>query len=339
MSRTSTLTDRRAPTGSISPSCSARRSLTCASRDSSPISSRNSVPPLASANLPTCFSVAPVKEPFSWPNRIDSTSVSGSAPQLTVTNGLPRRSELPWIARAISSLPTPDSPSIRTGMFDFAARSASRTVRAIDSARLTMSRKPSSPALRRVARRNSSSSASTRSAFLIDTCSRSAPTGLTTKSIAPARIAEMTASIEPCAVCTIAGNGDVALAHAREHAHAVEIGHHQIEDDEVDRRPVGRLQARERRLARIRASRRRSRTASSSPPAGGAGSGSSSTTRMRAAIVHSWGGGDAASPRVAPQSDITVNAMLMASPTVRRRILKSAAIVGAKEWAHGERQD
>jgi transcriptional regulator with AAA-type ATPase domain len=29
------------------------------------ISSRNSVPPDASTNLPTCFSVAPVKAPFS----------------------------------------------------------------------------------------------------------------------------------------------------------------------------------------------------------------------------------------------------------------------------------
>ena len=90
-------------------------------------------------------------------------------------------------------------------MFDLAARSASRTVRAIDSARVTMSRKLSSPAVRRVARRNSSSSASTRSALRIETWRRSAPTGLTTKSVAPARMAEMTASIEPCAVCTIAG--------------------------------------------------------------------------------------------------------------------------------------
>ena len=44
-------------------------------------------------------------------------------------------------------------------------------------------------------------------------------------------------------------NRDLALAHAREHAHAVEIGHDQIENDQVDRRPVGRLQTGERRLA------------------------------------------------------------------------------------------
>ncbi len=51
------------------------------------------------------------------------------APQLTVTNGLPVRSLAPWMARAISSLPTPDSPSISTGMLDFAARSARRITR------------------------------------------------------------------------------------------------------------------------------------------------------------------------------------------------------------------
>ena len=34
------------------------------------------------------------------------------APQLTVTKGFERRSPAPWMARAISSLPTPDSPSI-----------------------------------------------------------------------------------------------------------------------------------------------------------------------------------------------------------------------------------
>ena len=48
------------------------------------------------------------------------------------------------------------------------------------------------------------------------------------------------------------GNGDVVLAHAGEHAHAVEIGHHQIEHDEIDRRPVGRLQPRQPGFARFR---------------------------------------------------------------------------------------
>ena len=82
------------------------------------------MPPSASTNLPVCFSVAPVKAPFSWPNRIDSTRFSGMAPQLTATKGLARRSPEPWMARAINSLPMPDSPSIRTGMAEAAAFSA-----------------------------------------------------------------------------------------------------------------------------------------------------------------------------------------------------------------------
>ena len=41
----------------------------------------------------------------------------------------------------------------------------------------------------------------------------------------------------------------VELAELGEHRHAVEIGHHQIEDDERERVAVGRRQARERLLA------------------------------------------------------------------------------------------
>ena len=51
------------------------------------------------------------------------------------------------------------------------------------------------------------------------------------------------------------GDRDVALAHPREHPHAVEIGHDEIEDQEIDRRPVGRLEAGERRFARFHALR------------------------------------------------------------------------------------
>src|SRR3982074_3499723 len=124
MSRASTLTGFLAPTGLTSPSWIARSSLTCAARGSSPTSSRNSVPPLASTNLPVWRSVAPVKAPFSWPNRIDSTRLSGMAPQLTATKGLARRSPEPWMARAISSLPTPDWPATSPGIADAAAFAA-----------------------------------------------------------------------------------------------------------------------------------------------------------------------------------------------------------------------
>ncbi len=75
------------------------------------------------------FSTAPVKEPFSWPNRMLSTRFSGIAPQLTVTKGLDLRPLSPWMARAISSLPTPDSPSISTGMVELAARWPSSSTR------------------------------------------------------------------------------------------------------------------------------------------------------------------------------------------------------------------
>ncbi len=54
-------------------------------------------------------------------------------------------------------------------------------------------------------RRTSSSSVSTRRAFLIETWSRSAPAGLTTKSTAPARIALTTVSMDPLEVWTMTG--------------------------------------------------------------------------------------------------------------------------------------
>jgi hypothetical protein len=53
---------------------------------------------------------------------MDSTRLSGIAPQFTVTSGFDFRSPEPWIALAISSLPTPLSPSIRIGMLEEAAR-------------------------------------------------------------------------------------------------------------------------------------------------------------------------------------------------------------------------
>ena len=60
----------------------------------SPISSRKIVPRWASSNFPICFSVAPVKEPFSCPNSSLSMSSSGIAAQLTCTNGSSCRREL-----------------------------------------------------------------------------------------------------------------------------------------------------------------------------------------------------------------------------------------------------
>jgi len=44
---------------------------------------------------------------------------------------------------------------------------------------------------------------------------------------------------------------DCRLAHFRQHAHAVEIGHHQIEDHAIDPRAVGPGEQRQRRVAGV----------------------------------------------------------------------------------------
>ncbi len=105
----------------------------------------------------------------------------------------------------MSSLPTPDSPAIKTGMAEAAAFSAMRMTAAMLALLVMMSAKPSVPAWLFFIRANSPSSALALSALRRLTASRSAPTGLTTKSTAPARIAETTLSMPPCAVCTITG--------------------------------------------------------------------------------------------------------------------------------------
>ena len=53
------------------------------------------------------------------------------APQFTAMNGFARRSPEPWMARAINSLPTPDSPETSTGIVDAAAFSAMRSTAAM----------------------------------------------------------------------------------------------------------------------------------------------------------------------------------------------------------------
>jgi hypothetical protein len=108
------------------------------------------------------------------------------------------------MARATSSLPTPDSPSIRMGMPDAAAFWASRITRSIDGLLPMMSLKATVPP-RRAPRLASTSSASTLSALAIAAFSRSGEAGLTTKSNAPSRIADTTVSMPPLAVCTMTG--------------------------------------------------------------------------------------------------------------------------------------
>jgi len=59
----------------------------------SPISSSRMVPPSACSNFPRRRVWAPVNAPFSWPKSSASSSGSGMATQLTISNGLRERLE------------------------------------------------------------------------------------------------------------------------------------------------------------------------------------------------------------------------------------------------------
>ena len=78
------------------------------------------MPPSADSNRPIRRSVAPVKDPFSWPKSSLSSRLSESAAQCTAMKGPRERGLAWWIACAISSLPVPDSPSIRIVALDCA---------------------------------------------------------------------------------------------------------------------------------------------------------------------------------------------------------------------------
>ena len=79
-----------------------------------PISSRNSVPWSAARNRPGREALAPVKAPFVWPKSSLSRRPSGSAPQLSSTNGAPRRGDASCRMRAIRDFPVPLSPVTST---------------------------------------------------------------------------------------------------------------------------------------------------------------------------------------------------------------------------------
>ena len=81
----------------------------------------------------------------------------------------------------------------------------SAITRCMASPRMTRSAKVSVPSAFFLMRVISPCSASILRALLIETSSRSGEVGLTTKSTAPARMAVMAVSIEPCAVCTMMG--------------------------------------------------------------------------------------------------------------------------------------
>ena len=62
-------------------------------------------------------------------------------------------------------------------------------------------------------------------------------------------MAATTVSMPPCAVCTITGTNRSSLAKPRQHRHAVEVGHDQVEDDESVGVAFGAGQACNRLLA------------------------------------------------------------------------------------------
>ncbi len=72
------------------------------------------MPPSAAWNLPSRVLLAPVNAPLTWPKSSLSSSDSGMAPQLMVTNGPSARGERWWISWAMSSLPVPVSPVTST---------------------------------------------------------------------------------------------------------------------------------------------------------------------------------------------------------------------------------
>ena len=113
---TRTSTDRV----SLEPSCSKVRScrtrsiFTWQEGSRSPISSRNMVPPFAISNLPLRSCRASVNAPLRSPNISLSNRVEEIPPMFTLMNGPSLRWLLRWMASAMSSLPVPLSPVIRT---------------------------------------------------------------------------------------------------------------------------------------------------------------------------------------------------------------------------------
>ena len=78
---------------------------------------------------PSFCAMAPVKAPLSWPNSSLSSRPVGMAAQLTLTKVRSRRRLRLWMARAMSSLPVPLSPLMKTVESVGATVSTSRSTR------------------------------------------------------------------------------------------------------------------------------------------------------------------------------------------------------------------
>ena len=127
------------------------------------------------------------------------------APQFTATKGFMARSDAPCMARAITSLPTPLSPRISTGMVDLAARSPIRLTCCMGAESPIRSLKLNWPPARFLRRCTSAERSPICRALRIDTMMRSGEAGLIKKSWAPACMALTTTSTPPVAVSTITG--------------------------------------------------------------------------------------------------------------------------------------
>lgn len=120
--RISTFRGRLSPKTSKVWSCNTRSSFTWQDSSKSPISSKKIVPLFAISKRPTRSMYASVKAPFLCPNISLSKRLWESPPRFTFTKASFDRGLFAWIASAISSLPVPLSPVIKTEAFVGAIR-------------------------------------------------------------------------------------------------------------------------------------------------------------------------------------------------------------------------
>ena len=173
------------------------------------------------------------------------------APQLTATNGLARRSPEPWMARAISSLPTPERPSISTGMAercrlfgladhrlhagatgDDVLERERAGMAALDALNFALERLGGE----RVAQRHREPLGAHRLDDEIDGARAHGGDHIVDAAVGGLHDHR---------------HGEARLADARQHAEAVEIGHHEVEHDRVDARAVGAGEQRRRGVAAV----------------------------------------------------------------------------------------
>ena len=200
--RTCTWIARSPPTRWNSPSCKTRSNLACELACKSPTSSRNRVPLSANSNLPRRRAVAPVKEPFSWPNNSLSIRSFGIAAQFTLTKGPWAKGLSRWMWAAINSLPVPDSPISNTRASLRAASVAwSSTCRKAGELPTIFGPAPICSLRRRFSSRRERCS----SAFETPSKTRSRASGFSRKSKAPARVASTASAIVPWPEIMITG--------------------------------------------------------------------------------------------------------------------------------------